>query len=639
MKVWRAIGFSLIASLSSGSLARAQDASPSTAVLPPVVVPLPPEDSAATETPSRREPTGALSVIPVDQRRAEASVASEVIASAPGIVLQDRGGLLQSKTLSLRGASSNGVLVLMDGVPLNGAGGSVDLSRLPLALVDHIEVLRGSGSSYGNGAMGGVVNVVTRAPKQHAVITGGLTVGSFATALGNLSATGALLGGTGLVIVHGEKSNGAFPYQFDPTPLTPDTDAQTRTRQNNDVTMGGALLRYRRAFTDSTHLDASAEFSLDDRGLAGTAANPTPIARMHEQRFIGSARIVHTLESGGELSARGYAIDDALGLSQMLDATGQSLLSAGVDLDGRWLIAERHGLSASARVGYEGLSTGEGDSPSWFKGGAAISDELLLLDGDLSVVPSLRVDQTGPFTTFSPKLGASYTLPNGFSIRANAGQANRAPSFLELYVVQGTMLPNPDLKPERALFADLGVAHDTSWSTVRLTGFYSLYENLIAYEYYPPFLARPYNFSAAVVDGVEAEASVRPSEHFEASASYTFTHSQNLRDDPRFYLKPLPYRPQHRVFARASGGVEWARVHGELDLQSEQFTNRTGSRSLPARAFVNAGVTSRVWRKPELRLSFDVKNVLDVQSQDFDGYPLPGRAFFVSVSFSLGDVG
>lgn len=50
---------------------------------------------------------------------------------------------------------------------------------------------------------------------------------------------------------------------------------------------------------------------------------------------------------------------------------------------------------------------------------------------------------------------------------------------------------------------------------------------------------------------------------------------------------------------------------------------------MPARAFVNVGIASTPWKNPRVTVAFDVKNVLDVQSQDLDGYPLPPRAAFL----------
>jgi vitamin B12 transporter len=200
-------------------------------------------------------------------------------------------------------------------------------------------------------------------------------------------------------------------------------------------------------------------------------------------------------------------------------------------------------------------------------------------------------------------------------------------------VVQGTMLPNADLRPERALTGDVGAQWKHDKARVSVTGFLSLYEDLISYEYYPPNLARPYNFQAARVAGLEVEGQLTPWKWLEASASYTYLDTQNQKDDPRYYLKALPFRPAHRLHARVAGGPDWLKARAELLFQSSQFTNRTETLVIPARAFVNVGLTARPFKQPLVTVSAEVKNLLDTQTQDLDGYPLPPRSVFFTLGF------
>jgi iron complex outermembrane receptor protein len=233
-------------------------------------------------------------------------------------------------------------------------------------------------------------------------------------------------------------------------------------------------------------------------------------------------------------------------------------------------------------------------------------------------------------------VGATWSLPAGLELRANAGQAHRAPSFQELYVREGLLLPNPELRPERVLYADAAVVHRTERSLASVGGFYSLYEDLIAYELYPPFAARPYNFSAAHMAGLEAEGEWRPHPWLAGTLGYTLLVSRNLRDDPRYYLKELPYRPRHKLSARVSGGPRWLTGRVEVAAQSAQFTNRTEEAVLPGRAFVHAGASSTFGHTPELTLSVELKNVFDAHAEDLNGYPLPGRSAYVTLTVALG---
>lgn len=92
---------------------------------------------------------------------------AELFVHEPGVFVVGQGqnpGTNQS--LFLRGANSNQVNVLIDGVRLadpSTPGGSLDLSELSLVNVERIEILRGShGTMYGTSGIGGVINVITK---------------------------------------------------------------------------------------------------------------------------------------------------------------------------------------------------------------------------------------------------------------------------------------------------------------------------------------------------------------------------------------------------------------------------------------------------------------------------------------------
>ncbi|MDP1698618.1 MAG: TonB-dependent receptor [Xanthomonadaceae bacterium] len=69
-----------------------------------------------------------------------------------------------TQTISLRGLGSSRTLVLVDGHRwATTAGGSVDLTSIPTAIVERIEVLKdGASAIYGSDAIAGVINIITR---------------------------------------------------------------------------------------------------------------------------------------------------------------------------------------------------------------------------------------------------------------------------------------------------------------------------------------------------------------------------------------------------------------------------------------------------------------------------------------------
>ncbi|MFO7896681.1 MAG: TonB-dependent receptor plug domain-containing protein, partial [Candidatus Cloacimonadales bacterium] len=67
------------------------------------------------------------------------------------------------QTIKLGGNKSKHTLVMLDGVALNINGEDFDISSIPLALIDKIEIIpNNAGALGGSGAIGGIVNIITR---------------------------------------------------------------------------------------------------------------------------------------------------------------------------------------------------------------------------------------------------------------------------------------------------------------------------------------------------------------------------------------------------------------------------------------------------------------------------------------------
>lgn len=102
---------------------------------------------------------------------------SEAIRHVPGVMIASHG--ISSQTTNSDQVYINGspnVVVLVDGMRRNTNGNSLmnasigDLTNM--ASVDHIEVLKGAASTlYGSDAQGGVINIITKAPKENGVHT------------------------------------------------------------------------------------------------------------------------------------------------------------------------------------------------------------------------------------------------------------------------------------------------------------------------------------------------------------------------------------------------------------------------------------------------------------------------------------
>jgi len=129
------------------------------------------------------------------------------------------------KTVGIRGAEPRHTLILVDGRRLAGGlskyyGATDEVNRIGLDDIDHIEIIRGSGTArYGADAIGGVINIITKiSHKRRVRLT---TEGSWIDAGGSQYnhsigySTGDLGGGTYMDFSYGWSKTAPYLYDKD----------------------------------------------------------------------------------------------------------------------------------------------------------------------------------------------------------------------------------------------------------------------------------------------------------------------------------------------------------------------------------------------------------------------------------------
>lgn len=130
------------------------------------------ESSVPTTTISRAEIQGSGYLSLFDLLRAQPGVQ---VTSQPELMSGDssgsfRAGAAGAASVALRRLGAKATLILVDGrrvagygLPVDETGNVVDLSAIPLAMVERIEIIRdGASTLYGSEAMAGVIDIVLR---------------------------------------------------------------------------------------------------------------------------------------------------------------------------------------------------------------------------------------------------------------------------------------------------------------------------------------------------------------------------------------------------------------------------------------------------------------------------------------------
>ena len=119
----------------------------------------------------------------------------DLLARETNVTLQSLYGTDKQAVVDIRGmgqTTASNVLVLVDGFRLNSPDlAGPDFSSVPIDDIERIEIIRGAGSViYGSGAVGGVINIITKHGKKEPTARAYASYGSFDTFDGRVSGGG-----------------------------------------------------------------------------------------------------------------------------------------------------------------------------------------------------------------------------------------------------------------------------------------------------------------------------------------------------------------------------------------------------------------------------------------------------------------
>ncbi len=610
-------------------------------------------------------------------RGPEVESVGDLLEEAPGLHVRRQGDGFAPETVSLRGAPAAQVTVALDGVVLNDAvSDGVDLSLLPPALIARADVYRGSPPvRLGVGGLGGAIELITRPMPYRPVGQWTLGVGSYGSRRASGFA-GARYGRWSVLAAlgyRGTQGDWSF-YDLPNGPLNPGVDA---TRQNDTAESADGLAR---ACNDLTPRDTVCVLLIGGwrtRELAGPAGALTVGPYAESARLLARATERHRGAHGTtEMYVSAVARDDHFSNRGPAPLQGTDVTDA---RSTTW--STEIGTTADLRVGglmVQAIARGRveryvphftGLDDDALRQGALGGLETSLALGALTIAPAAGIEAiadqgpagSGSRTLASPRVGLRWRVAPWLDLRGDAGHYERAPSLPELYGDRGIIVGNAGLLPERSDNVDAGAVLDLRHRRLSLrvdaAGYARRVEDLIALVQTTRSTFTPYNLDRATVTGAELGARLAWGRSLRATLAYARVDASTPAPDGT--SRRVPGIPTDDFRAEVNGTVGPVTLGADLTYVSEAYLDTGNLAEIPARTLVGTRVAVVVPWVPWLTVIGTVTNLFDVRTgtvpspvhcadpaacaetvpvQDFFGYPLPGRAVFVSLTARSGVV-
>lgn len=577
---------------------------------------------------------GSVSVVTDEElRRGNHSLISEPLRLTAGLVVAQTGGRGGITSVFARGGESDYNKVLIDGVPVNAAGGLFDFSALTPENLEHVEVVRGPRSAlFGSDAMTSVIQLVTR---RGSTSVPELELSAEGGSFDYHRETARLSGLAGLF-----DYSASFGYQ-----------SSDNRFQNNDYINRSASANLGFRLSTTANLRFTSRWNNNSLGVPGPTGVvfADPDQRQKHRDLAVAATLDHRISSRLNHTARFiYSEFDTLNFDpaaqdvtrpdtpvlppgsvfpdsafsfrdhqkragihyQAIAAlTASNVLTAGIDF-------ERE--SAVFTDDFSRVSPERNNLGLYVQDQAALRERLFITAGvrierntggvpqDLKATldalgSSAPIGDVGFGTEVNPKLALSFlarrhggaVAVGATRLKASFGTGIKEPRLDEAFSPSPFFLGNPALDPERAISFDVGASQEffNRRASVELTYFDNRFRDLIAFVFDPVTfgpvaladgrLTNFINLERASARGVELIGAARPLLRMRVALSYTFLRSRLERADSAINEVGLTLlrRPRHSgsfevgwVGQRFDAAVEGSLVGSRRDFNPFTFT-------------------------------------------------------------------
>jgi len=563
-----------------------------------------------------------------DIEKSQAPSLADLLQGEAGFEFGRNGGPGSTTSFFLRGQNSINVVLLIDGVRSQVDGiGALQVTDMPLAQIERIEILRGNASAlYGDAAVGGVISVWTRQGKGEPAAYGSVTLGSRNT-YGIHAGMGGTVNDLSFNVQGGRSGSDGFSAMNPPmnARVNPDNDGYSKEyvsakldkKVNADFNMG-LRLQSTRAKAD---FDSGSSFSGDKPSDINVLKSHNDQAALYARKaitdhWVSALDFAHS-SLGYENTKNGILLNDgtlkgtqdALRWFNTVQARTQSSFIFGID-------KSIDHYSASGSYGYgmrrEGMGYFAGLTEKmdrWtFQANARRDQIQLSRTDDYGTVGSVQNINSG-------LLGLGYALTPSWRLTATVSTGFRAPTAYEVST-------NTQVKSENYASKEVGVSYVAGDALARLVYFQTDTRDAIDYDK---------NYRAVNIgqtDNKGLEASLR---------SQWMGNNINVsmvNQDPRNVTLGMPQARRAKTYgsfdiSRPLAGYD---IGAKLYASGERKDSPYSSTLLGGYAVWSFYASRKIDERWTARLRLE--NAFDKSYQLASGYNTPGRGLFATLQYS-----
>lgn len=571
----------------------------------------------------------------------------DVLRTVPGLSVTQQGGPGKLTSIFMRGANSNHVLVLYDGVELNNPASpnnGFDFSWLQVSDLDRIEIIRGPQSTlYGSEAVAGIINFISKTGKGKPGFTFSGEAGSNKYYNASATASGSI---------------NSFNYAFNFSGIKTDGVSAIKGKDfENDGYLNNSyyanlgynfskhlgmdlLYKFTNAKTDldqpqpggdDPNYTMNSENQVFNASLNGNFLNNKfqsilrgSFFRNIGKTFDGKDAVRPNTQSRSNFDGKRIYLD----WQNNLKIIKHNIFTAGIDYK-----VEKASSSYFSESSFGSFETNF-DEQKINTTGIYIQDQLKY--GNFFATAGYRYDNNNKFGSISTfRIAPAYYIAStATKLKATYGTGFKAPSILNLF---DPLYGNPDLRPETSKGWDAGIEQyflDGNLS-IGVTYFNTDFEDMITFD----AKFKPVNLNKAKSTGIEITLDLLNIGGFSLHSGYTYNKVNDKSDSNPNQDDQLIRRPKNKFSASANYifnkkfDINLTLVHN-----GEKFDNDFSSfpaKRVALKAYTLLNLAASYKLTNFLSFSVRIDNLLNTGYEEILYYGTLGRSFYGGLKIKL----